>query len=389
MGRQIMSRRIIIYLGVSALFLFVGAREMRSQEVSPPEPPAPPEAVAPPAELVDPEPEVYVGEMQNLLGDGQSWLGVTLQDVTSDKAKEMKLPGEFGAVVEDVEEGSPAAKAGLVKGEVILEFAGQRVWSVAQLRRMIKETPAGRTVGLQVAHEGKTRTVNVKLEAGRKNTFNFKGPEIHVPHIAIPKFNFQWFMSGATLGISGDDLTRQLAEFFGVKQGKGVLVREVLVGSGAAKAGLKAGDVITKVDGKEVGSVSELREALESKSSEEKPKANLTIIRDRHEQNVTVPLEASSPGERERLARSSNANPNRTEIERIVAAAKLQMAEAQRAAREAQQEWQSHQREWQGALHRQMEEQKVQTQQQLEEKKKQLDEQLKGLRDQLKGQGVI
>ena len=244
-----MNRKFAIGLLLSASMLMVGVGEYRSQEA--PEPPEPPEAAI-----------GALGQLRAL--DGTAWLGVTLKDVSADKVRDLKLPGEYGALVANVDADSPAAKAGLQKGDVIVEFAGERVRSEAQLRRLIHETPAGRTVSLQVIRDGQARALNAKLES-RSNYFDIQVPEIHIPPINpqlfdYRGFNFQ-FGGGPSLGISGDELTTQLASDFGVKQGKGVLVREVVVGSAAEKAGLKAGDVIVAVDGKSVATVTELRQA--------------------------------------------------------------------------------------------------------------------------------
>ena len=294
-GRKIMNRKFAMGLLLSALVLLVGVGDCRSQEA--PEPPEPPDA-----------PEAAIGGLDSQLFalDGVAWLGVTLKDVTADKARDLKLPGEYGALVESVEADSPAAKAGLQKGDVIVEFAGERVRSEAQLRRLIRETPAGRTVSLQVIRDGQARAFNAKLQS-RTNHFNIQIPEIHIPPINpqlfdYRGFNFQFGAGRPSLGISGDELTTQLASYFGVKQGKGVLVREVVVGSAAEKAGLKAGDVIVAVDGKSVATVTELRQALEIKPSKEERKVNLTVVRDRHEQTVPVELERLGPGERGKMA---------------------------------------------------------------------------------------
>jgi len=249
-------------------------------------------------------------------GDGQAWLGVQLEDVTGDRAHELKLPGEYGAVVTEVKEDSPAAKAGVKENDVILEFAGERVRSVAQLKRLIRETPPDRSVPVKLSHDGQTRTVNVALEARH---WGFAGPQVYmpeIPRIKLPDFHFGF--GAPSLGVSADELTPQLAGYFGVKQGKGVLVREVDSGTPAEKAGLKAGDCIVRVGSKEIGSVGDLQRALVDQARESaggKRQVELTIVRDRHELTVKADLErrprALSPFEAEVLG------PNPKELERL------------------------------------------------------------------------
>jgi len=321
-----MKQKITMGLLLAMLLLLFGAAYCRSQEA--PEPPEPPDS-----------PEVYAGNLESevFATEGAAWLGVRLKDVTAEKAHDLKLPGEYGALVVTLDEDSAAAKAGLQKGDVIVEFAGERVRSAAQLRRLIRETPAGRTVGLQVIRDGQARTLSAKLQS-RTNEFSIQVPEIHTPELHLYR-NFTEPFSlllgdRPSLGISGDELTTQLASYFGVKQGKGVLVREVVVGSAAANAGLKAGDVIVAVDGKSVATVAELRQALEIKTGEEKRKLNLTVVRDRHEQTVPVELERPELDERGRTALGFGMDSG--EWQRAEAQAKAQLAAAQRALQEAQ-----------------------------------------------------
>jgi len=248
----------------------------------PPEPPDPPESA-----------QVFV------LNDGAVHLGVTLGDVTAEKAQELKLPAVAGAIVNTVQKNSAAAKAGIEPGDAIMEFDGVRVRSSAELRRLIHETPSGRTVEIKVVRNGNARVLSAKLEATANHysyNYNFNVPEVHippinVPEIHIPPMDFSGFEGHrATLGISADDLTPQLAQFFGVKQGKGVLVFEVTKGGPAEKAGLKAGDVIVQVDGKPICGVDELRSQLNDNFTGDMRKVSLTIVRDHHEQNVSADL---------------------------------------------------------------------------------------------------
>jgi membrane-associated protease RseP (regulator of RpoE activity) len=336
-----MNGKFAMGLLLSTLMLLVGVGDCRSQEA--PEPPEPPDA-----------PEAVIGGLQSQLfaQNGTAWLGVTLKDVSADNVRDLKLPGEYGALVESVDADSAAAKAGMQRGDVIVEFAGERVRSEAQLRRLIRETPAGRSVTLQVIRGGQARTLTAKLQP-RTNQFYIRIPETGIPEtrIAPPNpqlfdfrgFNYLFDRGRPSLGISGDELTTQLASYFGVKQGKGVLVREVVVGSAAEKAGLKAGDVIVAVDGKSVATVTELREALEVKPSNEERKVNLTIVRDRHEQTVPVELERLGPGERGRMA--ANFGIDAGELQRLEGEVKAQLGVAQLALQESQRQMSDQQRQ--------------------------------------------
>jgi serine protease Do len=229
------------------------------------------------------------------VNEGRAQLGVRLTDINAEKVHELKIAGEYGAVVTEVEPDSAAAQAGLMANDVILEFDGERVRSVAQLRRMVQDTPPGRTVAVKINRAGQARTVNVKLEAASSEQGfpNVVIPRVEIPEINLPNFNFEIFNGGPRLGISAEDLTPQLATYFGVTQGNGVLVEEVTAGSAAEKAGLKAGDCIVRVGTEKVESVSDLHRALgRNADSEQKREVALTIVRDRHEQTLSAQLES-------------------------------------------------------------------------------------------------
>jgi len=232
-----------------------------------------------------------------VFNDGSVHLGVTLGDITAEKAQALKLPAAAGAIVNSVQKDSAAAKAGLEAGDAIVEFDGIHVRSSAELRRLIRETPAGRTVAIKILRNGKTSVLSAKLDASDNHmNFNYKfknpGP-MFFTKIGPPLGGHR-----VTLGISGDDVTPQLAKYFGVNQGTGVLIAEVTIGGPADKAGLKAGDVITQVDGQPVSGVQELRHALNDNFPGDTRKVNLTIIRDHHEQTITADLTRSQPVER-------------------------------------------------------------------------------------------
>ncbi|HTV55276.1 MAG TPA: PDZ domain-containing protein [Terriglobia bacterium] len=239
-------------------------------------------------------PQVLLGEVHRLATPNQgAWLGVELADVTQANMKELKLPGDYGAIVKHVAEDSPAAKAGLKENDVILDFGGMRVWSAAQLQQFVDETPPGREVTLRISRSGQKLNLQATMGSPRMHAMTL--PPFRIPHINVPRqlfYGFGPFETRGRLGIEAEDLTPQLASYFGVKQGKGVLVTEVEQGSPAAKAGLKAGDCIVRVDSTEVDSISGLRGTLREKGEGSRAVA-LTVVRNGHEETLHATLRAS------------------------------------------------------------------------------------------------
>jgi membrane-associated protease RseP (regulator of RpoE activity) len=312
-GMHTVARKFFSGMALAIALVVAGGVVLRGQNAPNPSPapqvaPEPPEPPDPPDPPGPPDPpdssELF------LLNDGSAHLGVTLGDVTTEKAQELKLPAVAGAIVNGVQKDSAAAKAGIEKGDAIIEFDGVRVRSSAELRRLIRETPTGRTVEMKIVRDGKTRVLNAKLEA-TNNQWTLNMPEVHIPPIHVPEVHvppmdlyefgdrhFEFGNHRAMLGISADELTPQLAQYFGVKQGKGVLISEVTTGGAADKAGLKAGDVIVQVDGKSISGMEDLRAALNDKFTEDRRKVSLTIVRDRHEQTVNAELTRSQSMEK-------------------------------------------------------------------------------------------
>src|SRR2546422_4465152 len=191
--------------------------------------------------------------------DGTSWLGAETRDVNADTVRELKLPSEQGVVLSHITPDSPAAKAALKENDVVTAFNGQRVEGAVQFRRMIHETPAGRSVQLTVWRDGRSQTVSVTLEKAEEHAkawtraFPSGNFTFHMPEIPQIDFYGEMFsMNRARLGIDAEDLSGQLGTYFGAPDGEGVLVRGVNPGSAAEKAGLKAGDVIVKFNGERI-----------------------------------------------------------------------------------------------------------------------------------------
>jgi C-terminal processing protease CtpA/Prc len=239
--------------------------------------------------------------------DGSSWLGVETHEVTADKAKEVKLSAERGVFLGKIVPDSPAAKAGLKENDVVTEINGQRVEGAAQFRRMIHEIPAGRSIQLTVWRAGRSQTISailgkseerrhaMKMVAPTPGVFSFRMPEM--PEIPSMEWNGAMRFGGPPrLGIDAEDLSGQLGAFFGAPDGEGILVRDVNSGSAAEKAGVKAGDVITSLNGERIRTVGELREKLSAKRDDKDRTVKLVVLRNRSEVSLTVELPA--PAER-------------------------------------------------------------------------------------------
>jgi len=248
--------------------------------------------------------------------EGASWLGVETHEVTSENAKELKLPAERGVVLGKVIPDSPAAKSGLKEKDVITEINGQRVEGATQFRRMLREIPAGRTVQFTIWRDGRSQTVNAtlgKAEEGHHvrmhaapGTYSFSMPEV----MQIPDMDWGgvFAMPGrARLGIDAEDLSGQFGNYFGAPEGEGVLVRDVNSGSPAEKAGLKAGDVITSLDGERIRSIGDLREKLAPKGDDKDRSLKLGVLRNKNQMTLTVELPAPA-------ARNKHVVTHRTNI---------------------------------------------------------------------------
>jgi S1-C subfamily serine protease len=235
-----------------------------------------------------------------------------------------------GVRIEGVDQNSPASKAGLLTGDIVIDVDGERVRSARQFSRLIQETADGRSVALGIMRDGTRRVVTVTPESGslgfefdsdrigrdfarglpeiepqlrdleprlreleprlrelepRLREFRYNGPFDfdfdRLPRLTSPR---------GRLGVQVNELTPQLAEYFGAQDG-GVLVTSVTPDSAAAKAGLKAGDVITSIDGDRVRRTDDLIDELRDKDGE----VAIGVLRDKQESSVKATLEEARP----------------------------------------------------------------------------------------------
>jgi serine protease Do len=222
-----------------------------------------------------------------------------------------------GVKIDDVNPDSPAEKAGIKAGDVVVEYDGERVRSARQFTRLVQETPGGRSVAIALLRDGKRQTVNATPETSRMTfnfgpdmdramreaerglrEFRFDGPEFRFENREPRRFEYRVpdrvlpFMrqSRGRLGVTVQSLTDDLEEYFGVKNG-GALVSSVTPDSAASKAGVKAGDVIVSINGRTVSDSDDLLRELEDFTGE----ATIVVVRDKKEMTLKATIERQTP----------------------------------------------------------------------------------------------
>jgi serine protease Do len=180
----------------------------------------------------------------------RGWLGVTIQPLTAELARSFGLPETEGALVSNVQDGSPAAKAGLKSGDVIVEFDGKKITRTMDLSRIVAATPVDKEVRLTVLRDGKPLPVTARI-ARLEDRSEAVASEKTEPG------------GRGKFGVTVEPVTAEMARELGLQKPQGVVVRQVRPGSPAADAGIRPGDVIAEVNRKPVHTVDELRLALE------------------------------------------------------------------------------------------------------------------------------
>lgn len=230
---------------------------------------------------------------------GHSYLGVGVADISTERVQALKLKDDRGVEIVQVDQDAPAGKAGLKERDVIVSFNGTPVESQEQFKRLMRETPPGRTVSLDIMRDGQPQNIKVQLADRKKlessvwphepQDFAFVAPPTP-PMPPMPDFPRSWAEQSITRirsnsGITLESMTPQLGDYFGVKNGEGMLVRSVQKGSAAETAGLRAGDVIIKVGDQKIADNSDWREALRNGKN---GKVAIVIVRDKKEQTLSM-----------------------------------------------------------------------------------------------------
>lgn len=305
-------------------------------------PPAPPAPQAAPA----PRPARHAVMVRS--GSGNGYLGVSVRDISSEDVSKLKLPDDSGVEVTVVDQDSPAGKAGIKEHDVIRSLNGEKVESRAQLFRMLTETPSGHTVSLDLLRNG--QPMNLKVQLADRHTYaqTWVMPHIEVPEVVIPPINIdmsgmEMLMSTARSGVQVETMTPQLREFFGAPAEQGLLVRSVQRGTPADQAGLRAGDVIVKVQDRPIRSVGDYRMALRDSSGKS---VSISIVRDKREQSLTLKI----PERRETSSAWEDYDLDLSGLDEGMAGlqANMAMLDAQKAQWKAwQKDVEKSQKEWQ------------------------------------------
>ncbi len=243
-----------------------------------------------------------------MLHHSQGYLGVDIRNIDADEASTLKLSDTHGAEVLAVDHDAPAAKAGLKAHDVLLDMNGQTIGGCEQLRRMLHDLPPGRTVVFIISRDGKPVNVTIQLAdrallQQQAWSQHFSVPEPSEP--AAPNVGESFLGPRPTggsrflgtlipnslyVGADVNPVRAQLADYFGVKRGTGLLVENVDDDSPAYRAGLKAGDVILKVNADSIVSRNDWLKSIHRYRGQV---VEVTIVRDKQQQ--TVAMSAGTP----------------------------------------------------------------------------------------------
>jgi S1-C subfamily serine protease len=245
-----------------------------------------------------------------LHSNSQGYLGVDLADVDQQKAQALKLREVRGAVITLIDHDAPAGKIGLRVNDVVLQLNGQKVEGADQLRLLLREIPAGRTVSIEISRDGNILTLAVQLadrRAMERDVWNrigtsedgfAQGPEMGTitgeGAAPLPGGLHMPSFGSLNVGALVEPLTAQMAEYLGVPNG--LMVKQVARKSEAAMAGLRAFDVIIKVGPETITTLADWERALHLHRGR---LVQVTVLRDRRQQTITLQVDSKHCGKLE------------------------------------------------------------------------------------------
>jgi len=210
----------------------------------------------------------------------RGWLGVRVVEITPSMRDDFSLGDRFGLLIVDVERESPADDAGLREDDVIISFDEKAYEQVTSFTRAVRATQPGTTVKLKIVRDGRDRELQADIGRQRRQ---------HLGSMSWGPHDFSFGFGGPRLGVHVVALNDDLAEYFDGKAAGGILITEVLEDTPAEEAGLKAGDVITRVDDLDVSEPDELIEALNE--YDEGEEVTIEFVRKGKTETVAVTLE--------------------------------------------------------------------------------------------------
>ena len=237
------------------------------------------------------------------------YLGVDLRDVPADQITALKLRDSHGAEIVHVDHDAPAGKAGLREHDIVLQLNGQAIDNGDQIRKLLHECPPGKTITLLISRDGQQMTITTQMttqkEVERQAWEQHLTPpeSLDVPSDAASSdlaagssasspsvrggnsFIGTLLMNPSYTGAMLETMSNQLADYFGVSSGAGLLVRSVAANSPAAVAGMRAGDVVIEADAKPVASTGDWAKAI--KNSKGHP-LTVVVLRDKKQQTLTL-----------------------------------------------------------------------------------------------------
>lgn len=241
--------------------------------------------------------------------DSPGWLGVSIQEITNDVRDALPRSVREGVIVTSVVDGSPADELGLEEGDVITRFNREPIRKTEDLTRAVRDAGAEQTVDIEYYRDGRLQRDRVTLAEtsggkARERVFTWRDrdrdrdrehkiimkPGEHRFTIKSPKGILSLYGGQPILGVKLMDMGEQLAEYFDAGK-SGALITEVMEDSPAEKAGLKAGDVITSIDGQDVESADDVRRQL--RKQEDSEEVNVEVLRHGRTQNFTANVEKS------------------------------------------------------------------------------------------------
>jgi membrane-associated protease RseP (regulator of RpoE activity) len=283
------------FLGLLPALFLTAALGLAQQPAPPPEPP-----------------DETLEQNFSLFVNGDGFLGVYAENINRENMGRYRVNQVRGVGVTQIVKDSPAEKAGLRKDDVILRIDGENITSVRKLNRIVSELAPDQSVRITVSRGGSEQEVTATIS--RRSNSSFAGdllrgePRIWKWEGIQPR---EWKFEGPLrdrlenndgdltfilgnsrrIGVSTTELSKQLADYFGVTGGKGVLVTSVTDDGPAAKAGVRAGDVITAVDGEAIDSPGDISRVINRKKGD----VTLTVIRNKSQQTIRVtPSEGGS-----------------------------------------------------------------------------------------------